>query len=70
MISLQCLFEFGEEQQQCDGIAAVITSPNCRLRSVSTTTIMQKQPSSMVSRIVVGVTAFLMFGAAIGMFVF
>ena len=33
-------------------------------------TIMQKQPSSMTSRIVVGVTALLMFGAAIGMFVF
>jgi Mn2+/Fe2+ NRAMP family transporter len=33
-------------------------------------TIMQKQPSSLVSRIVVGVTALLMFGAAIGMFVF
>jgi Mn2+/Fe2+ NRAMP family transporter len=33
-------------------------------------TIMQKQPSSMISRIVVGVTALLMFGAAIGMFVF
>jgi NRAMP (natural resistance-associated macrophage protein)-like metal ion transporter len=33
-------------------------------------TIMQNQPSSMVSRLVVGVTALLMFGAAIGMFVF
>jgi Mn2+/Fe2+ NRAMP family transporter len=33
-------------------------------------TIMQKQPSSLVSRIVVAVTALLMFGAAIGMFVF
>jgi Mn2+/Fe2+ NRAMP family transporter len=33
-------------------------------------TIMQKLPSSMVSRIVFGVTALLMFGAAIGMFVF
>ena len=33
-------------------------------------TIMQKQPSSMTSRIVVGVAALLMFGAAIGMFVF
>jgi Mn2+/Fe2+ NRAMP family transporter len=33
-------------------------------------TIMQKQPSSMISRIVADVTALLMFGAAIGMFVF
>ena len=33
-------------------------------------TIMQEQPSSMPSRIVVGVTALLMFGAGIGMFVF
>ena len=32
-------------------------------------TIMRDQPSSMISRIVVGVTAVLMFGAAIGMFV-
>jgi NRAMP (natural resistance-associated macrophage protein)-like metal ion transporter len=32
-------------------------------------TIMRDQPSSMTSRIVVGVTAVLMFGAAIGMFV-
>jgi hypothetical protein len=31
---------------------------------------MQKQPSSMISRIVVGVTALLMLGATIGMFVF
>ena len=33
-------------------------------------TIMQKQPSSLVNRVVVAVTALLMFGAAIGMFVF
>jgi hypothetical protein len=33
-------------------------------------TIMQKQPSSLVGRVVVAVTALLMFGAAIGMFVF
>ena len=32
--------------------------------------IMQKQPSSMISRIVVGLTTALMFGAAIAMFVF
>jgi NRAMP (natural resistance-associated macrophage protein)-like metal ion transporter len=32
--------------------------------------IMREQPSSMTSRIVVGVTAALMFGAAVGMFVF
>jgi Mn2+/Fe2+ NRAMP family transporter len=32
--------------------------------------IMQKQPSSMLSRIVVGFTTALMFGAAIGMLVF
>ena len=32
--------------------------------------LMQAQPSSMTSRIVVGVTATLMFAAAIGMFVF
>ena len=31
--------------------------------------LMQAQPSSMTSRIVVGVTATLMFAAAIGMFV-
>jgi hypothetical protein len=31
---------------------------------------MQKQPSSLVSSVVVEVTALLMFGAAIGMFVF
>ena len=32
--------------------------------------IMQRQPSSMLSRVVVGITTALMFGAAIGMFVF
>jgi hypothetical protein len=33
-------------------------------------TIMQKRPSSLVCRVVVAVTPLLMFGAAIGMFVF
>jgi Mn2+/Fe2+ NRAMP family transporter len=32
--------------------------------------LMQAQPSSLLSRIVVGITTALMFGAAIGMFVF
>ena len=32
--------------------------------------IMQGQPSSMLSRVVVGITTFVMFGAAVGLFVF
>jgi hypothetical protein len=32
--------------------------------------LMEKQPSPLLSRIVVGFAALLMFGAAIGMFIF
>jgi Mn2+/Fe2+ NRAMP family transporter len=39
------------------------------LIAVSDRKLMQNQPSSWLSRVIVGITIFLMFGAAIGMFV-
>ena len=40
------------------------------LAAASNSRIMEGQPISMISKVVVGLTAALMFGAAIGMFLF